>query len=123
MTRPRDGSDERPQTLVTYLQSLKATAEMDLDLILPGHGDPITDHRTVIGDRFAMHERRAAKLARLIAERPQSAHDLAQALWGNIAVTQAYLTLSEVLGHLDVLLNAGRIRETTQDGVSIFEPA
>ena len=77
----------------------------------------------MIGDRFAMHERRAAKLGRLIAERPQSAHDLAQALWGNIAVTQAYLTLSEVLGHLDVLLNAGRIRETTQDGVSIFEPA
>ena len=78
-------------------------------LVLPGHGDPITDHRALIDERFALHERRAAKIHRLIAERPRTAYELAQALWGNIAVTQAYLTLSEVLGHVD-LLEAGRSR-------------
>jgi hypothetical protein len=35
-------------------------------------------------------------------------------------VTQAYLTLSEVLGHADILLNEGRIRETEADGVVRF---
>jgi glyoxylase-like metal-dependent hydrolase (beta-lactamase superfamily II) len=121
ITRPRDGSSERPQSLVTYLDSLRATREMELDLVLPGHGDPITDHRAVIDERFALHERRAAKIHGLLAERPRSAHGLAQALWGNIAVTQAYLTLSEVLGHLDLLLNAGRVREVQRAGVSVFE--
>jgi glyoxylase-like metal-dependent hydrolase (beta-lactamase superfamily II) len=121
ITRPRDGSGERPQSLVTYLESLRATREMELDLVLPGHGEPITDHRALIDERFSMHERRAAKLQRLIAERPRSAHELAQALWGNIAVTQAYLTLSEVLGHVDVLLNAGKVREVQREGVSVFE--
>ena len=58
-----------------------------------------------------MHSRRADKLHGLIEERPRSAYELAQALWGNIAVTQAYLTLSEVLGHTDILLNDGRVRE------------
>ncbi len=29
-------------------------------------------------------------------------------MWGDIAVTQAFLTLSEVLGHLDLLLSEGR---------------
>jgi hypothetical protein len=39
-------------------------------------------------------------------------------------VTQAYLTISEVLGHVDLLLNAGRVRELTgDDGVTRFEPA
>ncbi|HEX3279268.1 MAG TPA: MBL fold metallo-hydrolase, partial [Thermoleophilaceae bacterium] len=38
ITRPRDGSSERPQALVHYLQSLAATREMDVDLVLPGHG-------------------------------------------------------------------------------------
>jgi hypothetical protein len=38
-------------------------------------------------------------------------------------VTQAYLTLSEVLGHVDVLVNAGRVREVTLDGVAVFEAA
>ena len=121
ITRPRDGSSGRPKALVTYLESLKATREMDLDLVLPGHGDPITDHRSLIDERFAMHRRRAEKLHRLIVEKPRSAYELAQSLWGNIAVTQAYLTLSEVLGHTDILLDEGRIVEIEAGEVIRFE--
>jgi glyoxylase-like metal-dependent hydrolase (beta-lactamase superfamily II) len=121
ITRPRDGSSERPQALVTYLDSLARTRAMDVDLVLPGHGPPVTDHRKVIDERFALHRRRADKLWRLIAERPRSAYELAQALWGNIAVTQAYLTLSEVLGHTDVLLNEGRVREVADGDTVCFE--
>jgi hypothetical protein len=95
---------------------------MELDLVLPGHGDPITNHRELIDQRFAMHRRRAEKIHRLIVERPRSAHEIAQALWGNIAVTQAYLTLSEVLGHVDLLVNEGRVREVAAGDVSVFEP-
>jgi glyoxylase-like metal-dependent hydrolase (beta-lactamase superfamily II) len=122
ITRPRDGSNERPQSLVTYLESLRATREMELELVLPGHGEPITDHRALIEERFALHKRRADKIESLIAERPRSAYELAQALCGNSAVTQAYLTLSEVLGHVDLLLNAGTVREVERDGISVFEP-
>ncbi|MEA2330239.1 MAG: hypothetical protein QOH58_377 [Thermoleophilaceae bacterium] len=120
ITRPRDGTTERPQALVHYLESLAATREMDVGLVLPGHGDPIADHRALIDQRFVLHGRRADKIHRLLAERPRSAYEIAQALWGNIAVTQAYLTLSEVLGHLDVLANEGRVHETERDGVSVF---
>jgi glyoxylase-like metal-dependent hydrolase (beta-lactamase superfamily II) len=119
IVRPRDGG-ERPQALVTYMESLTKTRAMDLDLILPGHGEPVRDHRSLIDQRFLMHERRREKLYGLIEERPRTAHELAQALWGNIAVTQAYLTLSEVLGHMDLLLNAGRVREVEEDGVATF---
>jgi glyoxylase-like metal-dependent hydrolase (beta-lactamase superfamily II) len=121
LTRPRDGSTERPKALVQYLDSLTATREMDLDLVLPGHGDPITDHRTLIDQRFALHRRRADKIHGVIAERPRTAYEIAQVLWGNVAVTQAYLTLSEVLGHLDLLEDESRVREVAADGVSRFE--
>jgi uncharacterized protein YycO len=77
----------------------------------------------LIDERFRLHERRAQKILGLIAEQPRTAHDIAQALWGNIAVTQAYLTLSEVLGHVDLLLNAEQVREVDRDGVSVFEVA
>ena len=121
ITRPPEGSSERPQALVTYLDSLRATREMDVELVLPGHGDPVTDHRELIDERFALHRRRADKIERLLAERPRTAYEVATALWGNIAVTQAYLTLSEVLGHVDLLLNDGRVRELRSDGMSKFE--
>ena len=35
ITRPPDGSSERPQALVTYLRSLEATREMDVDSCCP----------------------------------------------------------------------------------------
>jgi len=121
ITRPRDGSEGRPQALVTYLRSLELTQAMDVDLVLPGHGDPVTDHRSLIDERLAHHRRRADRLHRLIAERPRSAYELAQELWGNIAVTQAYLTLSEVVGHTEILMNEGTVRELEDGGVVRFE--
>jgi glyoxylase-like metal-dependent hydrolase (beta-lactamase superfamily II) len=123
LTRPRDGSTERPKALVQYLDSLAATREMEADLVLPGHGEPITDHRGLIEQRFALHRRRAEKIHAVLAERPRTAYEIAQALWGNVAVTQAYLTLSEVLGHLDLLADQRRVREVTRDGVIRFEAA
>lgn len=117
ISRPLGGGDatERPQALVIYMQSLAQTREMELTRVLPGHGAEIHDHRDLIDERFRMHERRARKLLKLIAERPRTAYELAQAMWGNVAVTQAYLTLSEVLGHVDLLLNDGQVVEITDD--------
>ena len=36
-------------------------------------------------------------------------------------MTQAYLTLSEVIGHTDILVNEGRVREVEEAGVVRFE--
>jgi glyoxylase-like metal-dependent hydrolase (beta-lactamase superfamily II) len=122
IARPLDGvTDERPQALRIYLDSLAATRGMTLRTVLPGHGEPIDDHAALIDERFRLHARRADKLHRLIAEQPRSAYELAQAMWGNVAVTQAYLTLSEVLGHTDLLVNEGRAHEVEVDGVVRFE--
>jgi glyoxylase-like metal-dependent hydrolase (beta-lactamase superfamily II) len=123
VSRPLGGGDfsDRPQALVIYMQSLAQTREMELARVLPGHGEEIHDHRDLIDERFRLHERRARKLLGLIAERPRTAYELAQAMWGNVAVTQAYLTLSEVLGHVDLLRNDGRVVEVEDgDGVARF---
>ncbi|HTZ86059.1 MAG TPA: hypothetical protein VMB05_05260, partial [Solirubrobacteraceae bacterium] len=100
--------------------SLEATRELDLDLVLSGHGRPITDHVALIDERFRMHRRRAEKILRLISAEPRTAHEIAQELWGNVAVTQAFLTLSEVLGHADLLLRDGSIVEQESEGVVRF---
>jgi glyoxylase-like metal-dependent hydrolase (beta-lactamase superfamily II) len=121
LSRPLDGSSQRPRALVTYLRSLARTRELPARILLPGHGDPITDHAGVIDERFAMHRRRAEKLAGLIAESPRTAYELAQELWGNVAVTQAFLTLSEVVGHVDLLVDAGLVREVADGEVVRFE--
>ncbi len=121
ISRPLDGSSERTQALVTYLSSLKKTRELPAEIVLSGHGEPITDHVALIDERFAMHQRRAERLYGLISEQPRTGHELAQALWGDVAVTQAFLTLSEVIGHVDLLVNAGHVREADDGEVIRYE--
>jgi len=126
VSRPltRDGetaSQERPHALLAYIESMRSTRELPARLVLSGHGPPIVDHVAVIDERLRMHERRADKMLGLLRAGPLSAYEIAAAMWGNIAVTQAYLTVSEVLGHLDLLAQDERIRELERDGVLRYE--
>jgi glyoxylase-like metal-dependent hydrolase (beta-lactamase superfamily II) len=121
ISRPLDGSARRTQALVTYIESMRRTREMPAEIVLPGHGDAIVDHVALIDDRLAKHDRRKEKIFKLIEERPQSGYELAQAIWGNVAVTQAFLTLSEVIGHADLLVNEGRVREVEDGRVARYE--
>jgi glyoxylase-like metal-dependent hydrolase (beta-lactamase superfamily II) len=127
ISRPLDVADAdpaaRPQALVTYLDSLRATRAMELVLVLAGHGEPIRDHVALIDERLRLHRRRADKIAALLEDRSRTAHEVAHLLWGNVAVTQAYLTLSEVLGHMDLLVNEGRVLECERGGVVSFQAA
>ena len=121
ITRPLDGSAERTQALVTYIESLRKTREMPVEIVLSGHGEPVVDHVALIDDRLAKHERRKEKIYGLIEEQPRSGYEIAQAIWGNVAVTQAFLTLSEVIGHADLLVNEGRVREADDGEVIRYE--
>jgi glyoxylase-like metal-dependent hydrolase (beta-lactamase superfamily II) len=113
VSRPLEepADERRPQPLVQYRASLRATRELDLDVVLGGHGAPVTDHRALIDERLRRQDSRAEALLDLLAGGPRSAHELATSLWGDVAITQAYLTLSEVLGHLDLLVEDARVVE------------
>jgi glyoxylase-like metal-dependent hydrolase (beta-lactamase superfamily II) len=123
ISRPLEAAptEDRPRALLLYLDSLRATREMPVDIILPGHGDPVVDHASLVDDRLRMHRRRAEKIAGMLQDGPLTAYDIAVQMWGNVAVTQAYLTLSEVLGHLDLLAEEEAVHEFERDGSSWFE--
>ncbi len=125
ITRPPDCTETEPESargtpLVDYIASLRATRELPARLVLPGHGDPIVDHAALIGERLRLHERRARKILRVIGNQVLSAYDIAVRMWGNVAATQAYLTLSEVLGHVDLLLADGSVDELDDGDVVRF---
>lgn len=123
LTRPLDGDgDRRPRALVAYLASMRATRAMEgVEVVLPGHGDPFDDARDLIDERLRLHERRAARIERLIAQGARTAYEVGVDLWGGVALTQAYLCLSEVLGHVDLLLDRGAVvEEDAGDGVVRF---
>jgi glyoxylase-like metal-dependent hydrolase (beta-lactamase superfamily II) len=110
-------SGERPRTLLIYADSLRATAAADAgELVLPGHGEPFTGAAALIEKRLGMHDRRAEKILAAL-DRPRSAADIGRDLWRHVPVTQAYLVLSEVLGHLDLLEARGAVATELRDGI------
>ena len=127
VTRPLgEGTDApRPHALQAYIDSQRRTQELVLDVVLPGHGPPIGDHVALIDERLESYARRAARIHGILTEHgPSTAHAVALVMWGNVAVTQAYLTLSEVLGHLDLLVADGRaVEHRHDDGPATFAVA
>jgi glyoxylase-like metal-dependent hydrolase (beta-lactamase superfamily II) len=112
---------DRPRPLVDYLDSMRATAAQDVALVLPGHGEPFADHRGLVAKREEMHARRARRILRAVDGR-RAAADMVGILWRALPVTQHYLAMSEVVGHLDLLARDGRVREVERDdGVIAWE--
>ena len=89
----------------------------------PSSSSPVTATRCsttsqLIDERLRMHRPPGAQGPSDPRRRRYSAYEIALRMWGNVAVTQAYLTLSEVLGHLDLLVEAGQAVERDEDGLS-----
>ncbi|MEV4419854.1 MBL fold metallo-hydrolase [Patulibacter sp. NPDC049589] len=103
-----------------YRASLALTREMDLDLVVGGHGPPVTDHRALIDERAAATERRLDRIVDEIAAGNSTAFDIGRAIWGRTAYVQAHLVMSEVIGHLELLEGDGRVAGEEQDGVLRF---
>jgi glyoxylase-like metal-dependent hydrolase (beta-lactamase superfamily II) len=117
----RAASADRPRPLRDYLASFARTRELEVALVLPGHGDAFAGHRELIAERERMHERRADKIAASV-DGSTTAADIARTLWRRLAVSQAFLALSEVLGHVDLLEAEGRVHELDEGGVVRLAP-
>jgi glyoxylase-like metal-dependent hydrolase (beta-lactamase superfamily II) len=108
----------RPRARVEYLEALRRTAAMPLATLLSGHGDPIVDHSDLVDRRFAEHRRRCDRILEVLRGGRATAYDIARQLWRPQTVSgQPLLVVWEVLGHLDLLLDASAITErVTDDG-------
>jgi hypothetical protein len=97
---------------------------MPLDRLLTGHGDPVTDHRRLVTRRLAEHRRRCRRILAALEEGPANAYGVAGHLWSARTVReQPLLVVWEVLGHLDLLLDAGAVSEEVRDDGSRYGKA
>jgi len=108
----------RPRARVEYLESLRRTAAMPLTRLHTGHGPDITGHTQLVARRLADHERRCERILGALIAGNATAYGIAAELWPQKTILeQPLLVVWEVLGHLDLLLDAGRVREqVTEDG-------
>lgn len=109
LTMPDPGRPDRPGPLGVYRRSLERLRTFGLAGLLPGHGPVVGDHRALVEKRLAAQRERAAAIEALLEGRAATAHEIAREFWGATAAAWTYATISEVVGHLDLLVAESRV--------------
>ncbi|ARK28988.1 MBL fold metallo-hydrolase [Halalkalibacter krulwichiae] len=117
---PMEERMERPKTLLQYRRSLKQIRELELKVLLPGHGDIITNVDELIEQRLQGHLKRAKVIKKLLANYRWTANQISSILFQEKHIKEPTLTFSETMGHLDLLLELGEINVTKEKGIYLY---
>jgi glyoxylase-like metal-dependent hydrolase (beta-lactamase superfamily II) len=121
-----------PQSpLSDYLRSLRLVQELPDAVLLPAHGPVAPSAHQRIAELLAHHERRLDDTAAAVAAGAHTGYEAARALtWtrherpiGELDPMNQRMAVHETMAHLAVLVERGRLRRSTVDGVTHFEPA
>ena len=118
-------------SLGDYLASLTRVAELDVDLVLPGHRTPFPDLSARVGELRRHHQERLAEVTAILGEGPCTAYDVASRMswdivadtWDAFPVVQKWFAVGEAGSHLRYLELRERINARECDGLVIFELA
>ncbi len=96
--------------LALYLASLERLRSLDVDLILPSHGEPFRGHAQRIGEIAEHHAARCLEIRRRISEEPLTAHELVERMWQpKLSAFHHHFAVFEILAHLDHLERRGQV--------------
>jgi len=113
-----------------YLESLHKVAQLDVDLVLPGHGSPFRHFRERLAELHVHHEQRLDEVLVNLGRGEKTAYEIALkmawvglsgiVLGEDLPLSQHSAALGETLAHLELLKREGKVRHTQRDGISLF---
>jgi glyoxylase-like metal-dependent hydrolase (beta-lactamase superfamily II) len=118
-----DEPGERRRSLEEYLSSLETMAAMNLRLAYPGHGDPIEDPDKLISWTIEHHHKRVTRIAGVLGADARSPYELAIELYPEARDYDIFLAVSEIVAHLDLVVENGDAVVDLDDGVTRYRKA
>ena len=117
--------------LQQYLESLDKINEYDINLVLPGHRNPLRHHRQRIAELKKHHEVRAKEVLSILEKGKQSAYQVASEMtwdidcdtWEDFPLPQKWFAAAETLAHLQYLRGHGRVRRELREEKAWFSLA
>jgi glyoxylase-like metal-dependent hydrolase (beta-lactamase superfamily II) len=109
------------KALLAYLESARRARALPAEVIAPGHAEPFSGHAAIIDRLLAFYDKRQQRILQLLEQGPRTPAALAPLVFPHAREHQLYLTLSEVLGNLEVLEARGRVARSEREGCIRFE--
>jgi len=118
-----DQPGERRRSLKEYLHSLGRMAGLDLQLAYPGHGDVIDEPRSLIASTIEHHQKRKVDVANRLGHDPKTPYEVAGELYPDVSGYDIFLAVSEVIAHLDLVVEDGGAVVEPREGVTYYRAA
>lgn len=115
-----DEPGERRRSLKEYLRSLQRMGEMNLALVYPGHGDPVTDPGALIDSTIEHHLKRKAAVAAHLDDAGKTPYEIATEVYPDVSGPDSFLAVSEVVAHLDLVVEDGQGIVEVRDDVTYY---
>lgn len=115
--------ETEPRPLDRYLSSLDGMRNLEVDLVLPGHGPVFHDLEGRIAEVSAHHTERLGAMRATLEAGPRTPYEVSRIVFrGTLSVYQRCFALAETLAHLDHLAFEGRAR-ARQGAKTTYEAA
>ncbi len=102
---------ENQNPLDDYFESLKKIKNLEVEQVLPAHGEPYQDHDSRVEELIKHHEERLSEIKSIIGERKLSPYEIAKEVnwdvnfskWEDFPILQKWLATGETIAHLSFL--------------------
>jgi glyoxylase-like metal-dependent hydrolase (beta-lactamase superfamily II) len=92
-----------------YLEGLRRLRALELEVILPGHGDPVTDPAAKLDEYLAHRAERERKLVAALEAGARSEDELLDAAWDDAPANVRQFAAISMRAHLEKLREEGRV--------------
>lgn len=118
---PKTPGEPRIHALSQYYDSADKILPLPVRAVYPSHGDVFHDHRELIAGYKLSTERRLLKISRILEREGESTPlDVGRHLFPKVWEDQLYAVMSEVMGHLDLLLDHGFVAAEERGGLLYY---
>ncbi|HUW64785.1 MAG TPA: MBL fold metallo-hydrolase [Spirochaetia bacterium] len=114
---------KRAESLRQYLASLDLVAPLRVRMVWPGHGDPFTDLAGVVARARKHHARRLDDIFSLVGDHWLTPYEITGLVYPKLSEFNVFLGFSEVMSHLDLLEQQGRLVRRENGGVLSYRHA
>ena len=96
------------QSLKAYLESLEKLTGLDARFVFPGHGEYVKDLQGIISSYKAHHRERMDLVWKALKKQSRPIYHLIDDIFPFVPENDAFLAVSEIFVHLEILINEGR---------------
>ena len=104
--------DHNYQSLTAYMSSLNKITDLNTRFVFPAHGEHIEDLPAIIASYTAHHQQRLNQVWNALKKKTQPLYYLIDDVFTYVPENDTFLALSEIVVHLEVLVNEGRAELT-----------